>query len=179
MFILTKLSLAAFLIVSATIVAEATGILDSRYSKIILYSVLAIQVVLLAISTVIFIIIKKRRMHGVRIVRYQLHDTLVKGNTDILPENISPTNPRKSALFKIFLEIENVSEIPEIGIFKMDIGSVVPDIKDHITSVRSGMIDNSFVFNADVIVKPGEKINFQIKKDTTVKLFFLGEVYTP
>lgn len=179
MFIITKLSLAAFLIVSMTIIAETTGVLDIRYARVILYSVLAIQTVLLAISTIISIIIKKRRMHGVRIVRYQLHDTLVKGNTDILPENVSPTNPRKSALFAVFLEIENASETPEIGIFKMSIGDIAPGIKDHITRVRSGMIENSFVFHADVIVKPGEKINFQIKKDTTVKLFFLGEVYIP
>lgn len=178
MFFMTKLSLIAILIMLIALVSEIAGILDKRYSNIIMFGILAIQTVFLAIFVTI-VIMKKRILNGVRIVRYQLHDTLVKGETDIIPENISPTNPRKSAIFKIFLEIENVSEIPEIGISKTGLGRVIPDIKNHIININSGIADNNFIFNADVIVRPGEKINFQIKKDTTVKLFFLGEIYMP
>lgn len=178
MFFMTKLSLAAILTVIITLFLETLDILDEKYSHIILFGIGVIQIVFLAIF-IIIVIIKKRRMNGVKIIRYQLHDTMVKGETDILPENMSPTNPRKSAMFKIFLEIENISETPEIGIYKMSLGRVVPNIKDYIVNINFGKVDNNFIFNADVMVGPDEKINFQIKKDTIIKLFFLGEIYLP
>ena len=178
MFIITKISLAASLIMLMALASEMLGILDRRCADIIMFAVLAIQTVFLAILITIFVM-KKRMTRGIRIIRYQLHDTLVKGETDILPENMSPTNPRKFALFKIFLEIENVSEAPEIGISKTGLGRVIPDIKDHIVNINSGIVENNFIFDADVIVRPGEKINFHIKKDAIVKLFFLGEIYIP
>ena len=80
---------------------------------------------------------------------------------------------------QIFLEIENVESPPDIGIFKMCAERILLDIEDNIININSGIVENSFIFDADVIVRPDEKINFKLKKDTTIKLFFLGEFYTP
>lgn len=99
--------------------------------------------------------------------------------TQIYFQNISSTNPRKSALFKVFLEIENVSEPPEIGISKDGVKRELPNIKDHIVNINSGKINENFIFDAELIVRPNENINFQVKKDAVIKLFFLGEFYIP
>jgi hypothetical protein len=178
MFILTKLSLIGNLIVLITFFAKIFGILEKRYADIIMI-VIAIMQVLLIVTLIIMVIMRIRKSKFIKIIRYRLHDTLVKGETDIIPENISPTHPKKATLFKIFLEIENISEVPEMGISKTNFERGVLDIKDYIINVNAGILDNSFIFDADIMVKPGEKINFQIKKDTFVKSFFLGEFYIP
>jgi len=177
MLTITKLSLVTSGIVIITLFARLFDILDERYSNMILIGSLLIQTFLLIIGTVI-LIIKTRKINVVKIPRYQLYGTMVKGDTNIIPENISPTNPRKRAIFKIFLAIENISDPPDIGIFKMNVGRNIP-IKDQIVNLNSGLVDNNFIFDADIIVEPGEKINFRLKKDTVVKLFFLGEFYSP
>lgn len=134
---------------------------------------------IIIVLIMIFILMRRQKFNGVKIIRYQFCDRSVKGDTNILPENISSTNPRKSALFKVFLEIENVSEPPEIGISKDGVKRELPNIKDHIVNINSGKIKENFIFDAELIVRPNEKINFQIKKDTVIKLFFLGEFYIP
>lgn len=178
MYTFSKLSLVATFILLIAFIAETFGILDRRYADMIMNVVLAVQLILLAILIVI-LIIRRKGINGVKMIRYQFSDRFVKGDTYILPEYVSTTNPRKSALFKIFLEIKDIREPPEIGISKIGAEQVVPDIKDHIVNINSGMIENSFIFDADIIVKPGEKINFQLKKDTIIKSFFLGEFYIP
>lgn len=178
MFIFSKLSLTASLILLIALIAETIGILDKRYLTMIMYIVLVIQVMIFVLLIVI-VINRRGIINGVKMIRYQFSDRLVKGNTCILPEYISTTNPGKSALFKIFLEIKDIREPPEIGISKIGVETVTPDIKDHIIKVNSCIIDNSFIFDVDILVKPWEKINFQLKKDTTIKSFFLGEFYIP
>ena len=118
-------------------------------------------------------------MNGVKIMRYRFSDRLVKGATNIIPENISPTNPKKPAIFKVLLEIRDVDEPPEFGIAKINIGAKTLKIEDNVSNIISGIADNNFLFSADIIVRPGEKINFQLKKDANVKLFLLGEIYIP
>ena len=177
MHIVMKVSLAASIVAVVTILAEVVGLLDKKYVDPILYVCLVVQTIFLILVIITFIIIKTR-VHGVKIVRYRINDTLVKGDTDIIPEYISPTHPRKSTLFKIFLEVEDIEDPPEFGISKIS-SEKTPDIKDHIVNINAGIVNNSFIFDADLIVGPGEKINFRLKKDTNIKLFFLGEFYTP
>lgn len=178
MFIITKISLTSTLILAISVIAKMLGILDGKYVTMTLYVTLVIQALLLLV-VIHILIIRRRKMTGIRIVRYQLHDTPVKGETNIIPEKIFPTNPRKSAQFKIFLEIDNVSEIPEVGISKIAAEKIILDINNHIININSSIVNHNFIFDADVIVSPGEEINFQIKKDTFIKVFFLGEYYTP
>ena len=178
MYTLIKVSLVASIVMIITFVVESLGILDKRYASAIMDAVLVLQIALLIMAIIIFVM-KSRKMHGIKIIRYQISNKLIKGDTNILPENLFPTNPRKPALFKIFLEIENVESPPDIGIFKMCAERILLDIEDNIININSGIVENSFIFDADVIVRPDEKINFKLKKDTTIKLFFLGEFYTP
>jgi hypothetical protein len=158
--------------------AATLNILDKRYTFTIMIVAAVIQAILLCLL-VASVIMRSRKMRGVKMARYQCHDRFVKGNDYILPEHVSTTNPRKSAIFKILIEIKDVSEPPEITISKIGVVPVEQDIKSHIVNVESFALDNSFLFDADIIVKPGEKINFGFKKDTMIKSFFLGEFYVP
>ena len=176
MFFITKVSLVTSLIVLTTIFAEIIGILDKKYLIPILYVCMVIQIIILIGAFIV--IMRIRGIRGVKIIRYRLEDKFVKGETDIIPEYISPTNPGKLAMFKVFLEIDKMEEMPEFGLSK--IGSIEKkDIKEHIVNINSGIVNDHFIFDADIVVRPGEKINFRLKKDTTIKLFFLGEFYIP
>ena len=183
MYTIVKISLIVTLALLVSTVARISGILDDGYISIIMDVLLIIQAVILSLLVAI-LIIKRQKMNGVKIVRYKFDNKFIKGNTDIIPECVSPTSPRKPALFKVFLEIDienikNMEEPPEFGIFKIGTGKAPQDIKNHIINANSGIIENSFIFDADIIVSPGEKINFRIKKDTIIKSFFLGEIYIP
>jgi hypothetical protein len=178
MYTFSKLSLVMSLVMLTAFIAEKLNILDKKYTIIIMIAVAIIQAILLGLL-VVSVIMRSRKMCGVKMTRYQCHDRFVKGNDYILPEHVSTTNPRKSAIFKILIEIKDVSEPPEITISKTGVASVEQDIKSHIVNVESFALDNSFLFDADIIVKPDEKINFGFKKDTMIKSFFLGEFYIP
>jgi len=178
MFVLTKISLVATFLVLTAIAARMLGILDKEYYETMMYTILAIQLIILSILVVIFIL-KRRKMKGVRIVRYKTENKFIKGDTNIIPEYISSTNTRKSAIFTVLLQIENVTIAPEITISKMLGEKKVTDIKNHIITVDAGMVENCYMFHADIISHPGEKINFNLNTDATLKLFFLGELYIP
>lgn len=178
MYAFSKISLAMSLVMLMAFIVEKLNILDKKYTIIIMIAAAVIQAILLGL-VVISVIMRSRKMHGVKMTRYQCHDRFIKGDDYILPTHVSTTNPRKSAMFKLLIEIKDVSEPPEITISKIGVAPVAQDIKNHIINVESFTVDNSFLFDADIIVKPGEKINFGFKKDTMIKSFFLGEFYVP
>jgi hypothetical protein len=178
MYIFSKLSFAAFVIVVAAFVAEKLGMLDMRYVIMVANIAAVIQVILLLVVSTIEVK-KYRKKRGIRMVRYQVTNKLVNGGTFIIPKHVSPTDPRKSALFEVFLEVEDVEEIPNISVNKTSATHIKQDMKDNIISVKSGIVNDNFVFTAGIIVRPDEMINFMIEKDTTVKLFVLGELYIP
>lgn len=179
MYIFSKISL---LVASVTILtafaAEILSILDKKYSTIIITIAAVVQLALLLL-VMVAIMIKRRNINGVKMTRYHFNDRFIKGGDYILPGYISTTNPRKFAIFKILLEIKNIEEPPEIAISKNGVASVTQDMGGHIVNINSGIVEDSFMFDADVIVKPGEGINLKLKKDTLIKSFFLGEFYIP
>ena len=174
----SKISLAMSLVMLMAFITEKLNILDKKYTIIIMIVAAVIQAILLGLVA-ISVIIRSRKMRGVKMTRYEFHNIFVKGNDYILPEHVSTTNPRKSATFKLLIEIKDVTEPPEITISKIGVAQVAQDIKNHIINVESFALDNSFLLDADIIIKPGEKINFGLKKDTMIKSFFLGEFYVP
>jgi uncharacterized membrane protein YcgQ (UPF0703/DUF1980 family) len=178
MYTLSKLSLAACVAIAAAFVAEKFGILEMRYLVIIAIISATVQVILLIILMAT-VMTKYRKVSGVRMTRYKFCDRFIKGNENILPEHISTTNPRKSAIFKILLEIKYTGDLPEIVISKKGFASLATCKKNHDVNIHSGMLDDSLVFDADIAVKPGEEINLLLKKDALVKSFFLGEFYVP
>lgn len=178
MYTLSKLSLVAGVVTVVAFVAEKFGILELRYVVIIAIITAAIQAIALGILTAT-LMTKYRKISGVKMARYQFYDRFIKENDYILPEHVSTTNPRKSAIFKILLEIKYTDDPPGIVISKKGFASSVTDKKNHVISVNSGVVNENLIFDADIIVKPGEEINLQLKKDTLVKSFFLGEFYIP
>lgn len=178
MYTLSKLSLAVCIATAAAFVAEKFGILELRYVVIIAIINASVQAILLIILMAT-VITKYRKVSGVRMTRYQFYDRFIKGNENILPEHISTTNPRKSAIFKVLLEIKYAGDPNEIVLSKKGLSPLVTDKKNHYVNIHSGMINDSLVFDADIAVKPGEEINLLLKKDALVKSFFLGEFYVP
>jgi hypothetical protein len=178
MYIFSKLSLAASIIILMAFVAGTLSILDKKYTNIIMIVAAVAQLVLLLVVMTIMMT-GHSKIRGVKMTRYQFSNILIKGSDHILPMYVSTTNPRKSAVFKILLEIKGITEPPEITISKIGDARITSDINDHIVRVNSFTVGDSFLFDADIIVKPGEKINFGFKKDTLVKSFFLGEFYIP
>lgn len=180
MFIFTKISLIIFSILTIDLIAEALGIIDPKHSNYVFIAGMIVQIMMF-IFLIIIVLIKKRELkNGIKIIRHKIEDKLIKGGVEILPEFMIPTNPRKASVFKIFVEVRDFKEPPYFGILKMGRGNVaVNDIKKHLLGVRAGIIEGSFVFDADIIVRPDEKINFKFKDDTNVKMLFVGELYIP
>lgn len=178
MYTRTKLSLATCIVTGAALVAEKLGILELRYVIIIAIISCAIQTILVGILTATYIK-KYRNTYVVRIARCQFNDRFVKGNDYMIPKHVSTTNPRKSAIFKILMDIKYTGEPPEVVVSKNNVASVASDIKNHIINANSGAVDDNLLFDADVIVKPGEEINLHLNKDALIKSFFLGEFYIP
>lgn len=179
MFLFTKISLTIFLILMVVLVAEIFGILDRTYGNYIFIVGLSIQIIILIILLTTLLVRNNKLKRGVKIIRYKIMDKYIKGGTELIPEYITSTNPRKSSIFKIFVEAEDFKDPPDFGMCKMGKGDINVDIKKHILGVRSGIIEKSFIFDADIIVGPDEKINFKFKDDINIKIFFIGELYIP
>lgn len=181
MFLFTKISLTVLFILTMIMVAEAFGILSQKYGSYIFFVGLSIQIIML-IALIVLLIIKKRELkRGVEIIRHRIDDKYIKGDTDILPSFIGPTNPRKASIFKIYLEAKDFKEDPGFSMCKMGKGSLekMANIKKHVLYANTGIVDNLFVFTADIIVRPDEKINFKFKEDINIKMLFIGELYIP
>lgn len=162
------------------LVAEAFGILSRSYGVYIFFVGLSVQIILFIYLMTRLLMKKGELKRGVRIIRHKIEDKHIKGGTDILPSFIGATNPRKASIFKIFVEVIDFKNPPEFGVCKMGKGNMkVTDIKKHLLGVKVGVVQGSFIFDADIIVRPDEKINFKFKDDVNIKLFFVGELYIP
>lgn len=178
MFLISKISLTILIILAITFITEELGILNPTYSRYIFIVGLSIQVILLVILLMLVMIRKKQLGRGIKIIRHKIEEKYIKGNTDILPDFIEVTNPRKSSIFKIFVEVRNFTDTPDFGICKMGRGgSYITDINKHVLNVHARIIEGNFIFDADIIVRPYEKINFKFKDDTNIKMFFVEELY--
>jgi len=183
MFIFTKVSLTISFIMVITIIAEYFGILDKKYSTYIILIGFAIQIIILIIFIILLIIrymMFKKLDNGIKIIRHKFEDVCIKGQTDVLPKSINPTNPMKPSIFKIYIEVKDFKEPPDFGVIMSGKGRVnVSDMKKRMSNVATGIKDSLFIFHADIIVRPNENINFQFKTDANIKTFFVGEIYIP
>ena len=179
MFILTKISLIITFILTVAVTAQTMGKLNNVYTMYILMIGLTVQFIMVIIFITIILYRRNEMKKGIKIIRYKAEDRYIKGCTDIIPQYIAPTNPRKSSIFKIFVETENFKGIPDFGICKMGKGDVNIDLKQHILNIRTGIVAKSFIFDADIIMRPVEKINCKFKDDVNIKLFFVRELYIP
>jgi hypothetical protein len=181
MFLFSKISLTIFFILTMTVIAEAFGVLSQRYANYILLVGTSIQMIML-IALVISLLIRKGELkRGVKIIRHKIEDKYIKGNTDLLPSFIGSTNPRKAAIFQIYIEAKDFKENPCFNMCKTVRGGPekMIDIKKHILRVNTSIVDDLFIFVADLIVRPDEKVNFKFENDINIKTFFIGELYIP
>ncbi len=182
MHLITKINYIIMFALIVNIVAEKLGYIDTKNSNYIWIIGLSIQIILLTIFVVLISMRKRQLKRTVKIPRYQFEDRYIKGDTHILPKNISTTNPGKSSIFKIYFEIKDFKkdEPPDFCIYAMGkVPMEITDMKKHLADINIGIEDNLFIFNADIIVRPNQEINFMFKKDTNLKTFFVGEVYIP
>lgn len=181
MFIFSKISLTILFISMMTIIAESFGILSQIYGNYILFAGIVIQIILLIAFIILSLTSQGRLKRGVKIIRHKIEDKYIKGNTDILPSFISSTNPRKATIFQIYIEAKDVKEDPHFNMCKIIGGGPEKtiDIKKHVLHVNTGIVGDLFIFVADLIVRPDEKINFKFENDINIKTLFIGELYMP
>lgn len=181
MFIFTKISLTIMSIIMITIIAEIAGKLDTKYGSYIISVGLVIQFIVVIIQLWTILRRIKYLRNGVKIIRYRFEDKYIKGDADILPQFITTTNPRKPSIFNIYIEVKYFKDLPYFGIYKM--GRCDPpkmaDMKKHVLYINAGTVNDLFIFIADIIVRPDEKINFKFRDDANIKTFFIGELYIP
>lgn len=179
MLISTKISLAIFLLIMITTIAKIFGKLDSIYVIYIAVAGISIQILMIAINLVLVLNRRKILKNGVKIVRYRIEDKNIKGDTDILPEFITTTNPIRPSIFTIYIEAKDIITPPEFGIYKKgkENPGKISDLKKHLSNISASIRDNLFIFYADIIVRPDETINFKFKQDVNIKIFFIGELY--
>jgi hypothetical protein len=164
-----------------TMIAETFGILSQRYEHYILIVGTSIQIIVLIVIVTPLLIRKRKLERGVKIIRHTIENKYIKGNTDILPSFICSTNPRKATIFQIYIEAKDFKESPCLSVCKTVKGGAekMIDIKKHMLHVSTGIVDDIFIFVADMIVRPDEKINFKFENDVNIKKFFIGELYIP
>lgn len=180
MMIFSKISIAITGIVFITGVARIIGVLNDEYTNLIMNTCLTIQVILVIIVGIIYAMARYHRSRHVMIPRYTINDKYVKGNTEIFPESLLSTNPRKKSIFSIYVEVKEFDEIPEFGIEKTKIsGNMIQDINRHVLRTNIGIQDGIFRFGADIIMSPNETVNFRFRKDTKIDLFSVNEIYIP
>lgn len=182
MITLTKIYLITLLIVISTGIAKFFNILDQKYGDyIIIIGLIALLFELIIL--LIFVMSRYKTLkilkNGVEIIRYRFDDKCIKGNTDILPKYITTTNPRKPSIFKIYVEVKDFKDYPDFGICKIGSEKNSMEKEKHILGAGAGIIENLFIFHADIIVRPNERVNFKFTKDENVKTFFVGELYVP
>lgn len=179
MFLYSKLSLAILLILVITGVAYINDILDQKYVGYVFLIGLFAQSIILMLVVMRILVVKDKLKRGIKIIRYKMVDTYIEGGKYMIPEYIAPTNPTKPSMFKIFIEADNFGELPCFIMCKMGKGNY--DIKqDESTfNAKRNIEEKSFIFDADILVGPDEKINCKFKDDINIKMFFIGELYIP
>lgn len=180
MMTISKISIVITGIILITGIARIIGILDDERTNLIINVGLAMQVAMLIIVGIMYAMARYYRSKYVTIPRYTINDKYVKGNTEILPGSLSSTNPRKKSIFSIYMEVKEFDEVPEFGIEKIKIsGSITQDVNRHILNTKVGIEDGIFRFGTDIIMSPGETINFKFRQDTKIGLFSVKEIYIP
>jgi hypothetical protein len=156
----------------------------NKYGTFIIIVGFSIQILIL-ISLFIFTLIYSRKVknqiqNSVKIPRYHIEDKHIKGGTEIFQKSLFSTNPNKSSIFKIYLEIDdfNKDKPPNLEIFMKNEEQKV-DIFKKILNAQVKIIDKLFIFSGDVVVGYDQKINFKFINDTYIKKFSIGELYIP
>ena len=150
--------------------------LDKKYISFFLYTNTIIQALVIAA----YVLLRINRQKHLKIVRHQFENKFIKADMDIFPEYIFSTNPRNTTAFKIYCELSEFAkdDPPEFIIdIKGRYGQAIHDIKNHILNFKVEIEKDILICKGDIIVRPNENVNFKFRKDVTIKIFTLEEMY--
>jgi hypothetical protein len=108
----------------------------------------------------------------VSIPKFQIENMSLSANSDLLKKSITPTNPFRVCVFRIYMEINNSAEQLNISAIRLIESKIIEDA----TKIKSAL-EGMYVI--DTVVGPRESINFQFDKDIFIKRLKIEELYRP
>lgn len=179
---LANIRVVAYLILGITLVST----LASQLGILTIWQFLAISIasIVIMMSLSIFVLYRLRTLIKSGIVPQNFQDVkviipkahvdnmFILANSDVLKKNIVPTNPFRTSIFRISMEIN--SSIEQLGISAIRLrGSRVIEstVKKNLTAKEAYIIDT--------VVLPNETINFKFDKDIDIKKMLIDELYVP
>lgn len=152
-----------------------------QLGKMSLDHMIIINLVVTAIESVIFIIgmrmIAKDYTESspkVTILKGKFDNKQIRANTEVFDRLIIPTNPMKSCIFRICIELADKFIGPSLELLIMrKCESGTCEQKIDASYCKEG--SHALQINID----PREKLNFKFSKDIKIKLFSVEEFYIP
>ncbi len=162
-------------------IPSAIAFILFQLGKMSLDHMIIINLVVTAIESIIFIIgmrmITKdwtESSSKVMILKGKFDNKQVNANTDIFDRLIIPTNPMKSCIFRICIELADKFIGPSLELSVMrTCESGTCEQKIDASQCKEG--SHALHIN----IHPREKLNFKFNKDIKIKLFSVEEYYTP
>ncbi len=106
------------------------------------------------------------------IPKAHIEDKLIPANSDILIKYIVPTNPFRSCIFRISMEITESIEKLNMSALRLREDEIIEN------TVEKRFLANG-TYTIDTLVRPDETINFKFDKDIGIKKLFVDELYIP
>lgn len=176
---IAKIILFVILLIAAAALAAA------NINMISLWQLLYIDIILVVIMAVMTIIltyrIHKAKTTGaapdfpevkVVIPKVRIDDKFLRANSELLKKNIISTNPFRTCIFRISMEINNSIEQLGMSAVRLRESRIVENtIKKSIVAKETYVIDT--------VVGPNEKLNFKFDNDIDIIKLFIDELYVP
>jgi hypothetical protein len=177
-----NMKIIAFLILGLTAVAEIAEYLN----KITIWQLLAINVacIIMGVVLVIFLFYKIRKLRKtgnmyinfpdikVIIPKAHIDNRFITANSDVFKKNIVPTNPFRTCVFRISMEINASIEQLGISAVRFRESRIIENVITKDVEAREAYV-------IDTTVLPNETINFKFDKDIDIKKLFIDELYIP
>lgn len=112
-----------------------------------------------------------RIKNGVPILRYDVSNKDVKSKSDLLLEGITPTNPHRTSLFNVHVEMDNNTDPLAMRIYKTK--------ENYVVGEAFTLLEPKTIRDLGILIKPEETFNFQFDNAGIVKKLSITEIYTP
>lgn len=149
-----------------------------QIGKMSLYHMIIVNIIVSIIETIIFIaglrIMAKELTLDTKIsiLKGKFDNKRINADTEILDKPIISTNPMKSCVFRIYIELaEKLIEPLEFSIIR------IFEMKFSEQKIATLFVDGTHILYINV--SPREKLNFKFNRDINAKIFSIDEIYTP
>lgn len=106
------------------------------------------------------------------IPKVRIDDTFLKANSELLKNKIFSTNPFRSSIFRISMEINNsIEQLVLYAVRSRESETWENSIKKRVEAKETYIIDT--------IVGPNESLNFKFDNDIDIKKLLIDELYMP